>query len=507
MGEFGAMRNQLSIVAGSKFRRSQIHEFISNPRSSTFRQLSPKAAIAHAAQRASDIHDKSATYVTLTAAGLPCMEHFADVRAQNGCQRVTVQYDQGKPTLHMRLSLLDIPSPTTIVEETQSGPQSDTPRLDRKSVFRDSTDSVPSFSEPFELVTAPRRMLSQRSARARLYQTASPATSPSPYSDPGTSVEPREQQDIDCMRSMRSTTDSFQAVQDLTDQFPGPPLASKNQNTSIISSVTEKAPIEVSLIPQALGSPSELRLEEQGDIFPSYDSSWSNNYSSKQPTLYTVTGTTLKPAPLYSENPFNDDEEEDTISPSRIAIADKETPDATASRSRHINSLHDSEAGSGDSATAIDTGISWKLQPLRGESPHSVDEKVTPTTECKSRATSHLPQAETSSTLHSHERDMSMDHLTVPWSKSADIEEEAGRLVKAMAKDIPLSRVKSIGKAPRKFTPLPIQASPGRGSMHLKPIVVPPRGGNMPGILNEFEDGSLELTPTGEKDTLALGTP
>jgi len=532
-----AMRNEPVVAGGAKFRRSQIHQFISNPHLSTFRQLSPKATAFHAVQQASGT---SATYRTLTNAGLPGMAHFANVKAQNGRQRVTIRYDRGTPLLDVRFSTLDIPNPPTMVEGIKARPQSEwdahlfqpQPSFHQssKSVFRDSADSIPSFCGPFELVTAPRRMLSQRSARAQIYQAASPATSgESSYPDSTSTVEP---QDTGRVLSMKSIPDSLQAVRDLAGQFPGPPMALKDQHTFIEPSVWEEVPIEAP-VPQVFGSPSELLFKEQpprmisGDsasssIFSSPDlfSDNGNTRSSRQPTLYTVAGTSLQSAPRYSEkplDPFNDDDEEDAHSPSRPVMASKNTFGATVPMFRQVNGLQDPEKGTADiPATTLDTEKSRisRLQNLpssRQESLRKIDEMIAGTAEwigSRSRASRRLPQAETPSELllqQSHESDnMNIDNLAISWLKSPHMEEEGDRgLVKAVSKrDIPFYRVESVGKT---LTPLPIH---NRGSMHLKPIIIPPLGESMPEVVDEYGYGSLESTATGGgilRDSEVLG--
>ena len=425
--------------------RSQFHEIISNPRFSTFRHLSPKATFVHATQHASDIRGESATFRTLPTLGLPDMAHFANTRAENGRQRVAVRYHQGTPLLDLRFSSLDMPSPATIVEEIKSRPQHEwelpqpLPSYHQplNPVFRDSSDTTSSFFAPFELVSAPRRTLSQRSARAQLCQAAIPATSgESPTSDPTT-------RDVSRVQSMKSLPDSLQAVQDLAGQFPGPPMAFKDGNTLPVPSVFEALPI-----PKALGSPSELKFNgppsHEGFVL-SDDSEWSSNLSSpvalsdsksmrstRQPTLYNVTGTPLRSASLSPEKPFNpfndedEEDEEDSLSSSRTAIA--------KSMSGPVNRSQDAEAGTGDLATTLNTGMSSP-----GQSPPR------------------KPRSQR------------------PISK----------------KDIPLIKIGSFGEDPKKSTSLQ------RGNVQLKDIIIPPRRLNMPEVLDEY----AEPTSTGGRDS------
>ena len=406
--------------------RSQFHEIISNPRLSTFRQLSSKTTTFHATQQASDIHEESATYRTLPTPGLPDMSHFANTRTQNGRQRVTVRYHQDTPLLDLRFSTLDMPSPATIVEEIKSRPQSEwvlpQPSYHQPldTIFRNSSDSASSFFAPFELVSAPRRTLSQRSARAQLYQAALQDTSAN--SDSTSTVE---QLDLSRVQSMKSIPDSLQAVQDLASQFPGPPPMSATKDKNPMPSVAEALPI-----PQAFGFPSSevpLKGSSSREGFALSDNSelsssqsvpvaLSDNKtvrSTRQPTLYNVTTTPLRSSSLRHEkniDPFNGDGEGDSSF----------RKDSVKRMSRPVNRLQDAEAGTGDLATAPNTG---KPRKPRSQKP--------------------------------------------------------------ISKDIQLSKVRSIGEDPRRSTSLPRHTSPRRGSMQLKDIIVPPRRLNMPEILNE----------------------
>lgn len=463
--DFRAIKNEPWVAGRGKFRRSQMRQFISYPRLSTFRRLSPKATTFHVAQKNSDVHEQSGS------PGLPDMVHFANVKARKDRQRVTVKYNRGIPSLHVRFSVLDIPSLAFMAEEIKSRPQSEwdahlsrpQPIFHRpfKPVFRDSAESVPSFSGPFELVTAPQRTLSQRSARAQLYQAASPAASGeslNPY--PTTAVE---SQNVGRAQSTKSLQDSLQAVHDLASQFPGPPMAFKDQKAFINSSVWEEVPIEAMPMPQALGSPSDLLSDNSACRSTT---SYNNRTirSSRQPILYTVTGTPIKSAPLYFEksiNPFNDDGEEDVRRP---VAADKKTSGAT---------LHDPEARTGDTlnpATALDSGESRQFLHKSDKTVGQIAEWIG----SRSRATRRFPDAEIPAKLsqHSHGRGMSID-----------------RVVNAVSKrDMPLTKVKSVGSAPKKFTPLlPIQPSLKRGSMHPKPIIILAPSGNTPEIEDEYE--------------------
>ena len=420
--------------------RSQFHEIISNPCISTFRQLSPRATSFHAARQDSDKQEEPATYGTLPTSGLNDMTHFANVRAESSRQRVAVRYHKGTPLLHLRFSTLDMPSPATIVEEIKSRPQSEwalpQPSFHQSlnSVFRYSSDSAASFFAPFELVSAPRRTLSQRSARAKLYQAALPTASGEsldPNPDSTTSIDPW---DVSRVQSVKSLPDSLQAVRDLAGQFPGTPMTFKDEYP--MPSMAEAPPI-----PQAPGilSPSEYQFrgpspshegfalsdDIRRNSNPSPPVALSDNKSvrsTRQPTLYDVTPSRAaslnrRASEKKHLDPFNDDNGEDSY---RMDVFD--TMSRPASRSP------DAEAETGNLATNLNTGKSSRQS--RRRRPRSVR----------------------------------------PMSK----------------KDIQLSRVRSSGEDPRKSR---------RGNLQLKEIIIPPRKLDMPEI--EDEDEYTELTPTG----------
>ncbi|KAJ7080976.1 hypothetical protein B0H15DRAFT_475780 [Mycena belliarum] len=102
-----------------EFRRSRMAQLISNPRFSTFRQLSPTATKGFRPQ--SEIK--------------PQMEEFTRLKREvtqtsmitaggTRRERVTVHYGGGPPTLEMRFSGLEMPSPALIAEQVKARPVS-----------------------------------------------------------------------------------------------------------------------------------------------------------------------------------------------------------------------------------------------------------------------------------------------------------------------------------------------------------------------------------------------
>jgi hypothetical protein len=353
--DFQALRGEIVNGGRKQFRQSRLREFISNPRLSTFRQLSPTATGFHATARAPtnvvisfDEKEKSSkaslfhaqkqqrqSVLTLQS-GLPGMDRFANVKEKESKKRVTIHYNDGTPKLYMRFSALNVPSPAIIVEDVKTRPQStwydsssqksrftqssyyfDSEKREKSDVElqppmpkflqgtnadpngnRDSMNSIPSLSGPFEIVVAPQRRLSQKAAQARIYQAPTNITQappqaftisqaptiihnvapetmavmafPEPIYYPSRSESRPPTQDLDSSRiksltSVRSMPDSLQAVRELASQFPGPPLSGFQRS---IVEEEDTSPLSVLyppgiMAPQVLGSPSELTFRER----------------------------------------------------------------------------------------------------------------------------------------------------------------------------------------------------------------------------------------------------
>uniref|UniRef100_A0A8H7XS23 Uncharacterized protein n=1 Tax=Psilocybe cubensis TaxID=181762 RepID=A0A8H7XS23_PSICU len=223
--DFQAVQDEIMSARRRKptsFRKSRLRNFISNPRYSTFRQLSPTATAFHATPRAPQnlvyIDEKADSYrgphyITTSQrqsqstlqSGLPGMEEFASIKERMSKNRVTITYNRGTPKLTMRFSSLSIPSPALVAQDIKSRPlstwyaaSSEKSRYTHSSYYFDSDkkslsemdlirppvprfhtekelqdryrDSLNSFAGPYEIINAPQRKLSQRAAQARIYQ-------------------------------------------------------------------------------------------------------------------------------------------------------------------------------------------------------------------------------------------------------------------------------------------------------------------------------------------------
>ena len=288
--DFHAVQRELNLSkVNSRNAKAGLRNMISNPRFSSFRQLSPTATAFHAARStnagsSATSREKSETsagrhYSTwsqrqsrILQGGLPGMQAFDTVKQARSKQRVTVQYKDGTPRLHMRFSssdslafitnkvdnvdkrpqseLLDRYQGQTVVQlpyaseyaysENESELQAPAARWakDAGSImsYRDSMKSSPSLG-PYEIVDA--RKLGQRVAVAQMYQppsaTARDATSPvdavafpEPVYQPPSAKAARPGRTAS---KVVSVADTIKAVRELTAQFPGPPGISQLRPT------------------------------------------------------------------------------------------------------------------------------------------------------------------------------------------------------------------------------------------------------------------------------------
>ncbi|KAF7439878.1 hypothetical protein PC9H_000215 [Pleurotus ostreatus] len=145
---------KLELDAGKRANRqsSQIRNLISNPRLSTFHRLSPSASDFRPNNGAASLtyndpvpppqynrklqkKSSRSTFAaspimspkaTLTPMDTPTMADFAKLREIESGKRVTIRRaNSGVPTLHMRLSSYDLPSPNTVADSIKSRPLSD----------------------------------------------------------------------------------------------------------------------------------------------------------------------------------------------------------------------------------------------------------------------------------------------------------------------------------------------------------------------------------------------
>ncbi|KAI5893369.1 uncharacterized protein SCHCODRAFT_02500140 [Schizophyllum commune H4-8] len=169
-------------------RRSRLMQLIANPRTSTFRPLSPTAVAFHAAPRAPE----KPISQPMQSLGLPGMRAFAAMRSDSPVERkgerVTVFFGgQRAPTLHLRFSELDMPSPSVITEKFRT----ESPGATEAGQNRRASSSWSMVSRPMTNAPSKQDSLLQPQPAAHAHN-----------------------------KSMASMQDSFRAVQELTPQFP-----------------------------------------------------------------------------------------------------------------------------------------------------------------------------------------------------------------------------------------------------------------------------------------------
>ncbi|KAJ7121108.1 hypothetical protein C8R44DRAFT_981935 [Mycena epipterygia] len=244
MDDFAEVTKEMS-SGRPQFRRSRLVQMISNPRASTFRQLSPTAGGFRVPAAA--LNEKR------TGAGGPSMADFAQLKRDvtlssphsnangNGLvrprQRVTVHINSGAPTLHMRFSDLEMPSPAVIAESVKARPVSSSwVSIARSSRYAPST-AAPSFA--FDPPAMPMPFAFNAPVPdvpvypAFIYARGQPE--PKHESAAGRGIS---------QVSGRSSgyPDSLNAVRELAAQFPGPPAPIPERGGSSWDTDLERGP-------------------------------------------------------------------------------------------------------------------------------------------------------------------------------------------------------------------------------------------------------------------------
>lgn len=471
------------------------------------------------------------------------MTQFADAKyeSQRGRQRVTIQFEQGAPTLHLRFSSLNLPG-AALIAPNEKHPQSEwepeiaPSRHDSKS----SSLYAPSSIGPAEIVTIPQRSLSQRLVRAQLFRA--PITSDAR---------------IESYRSSRS--DTMEAVQAMAGKFPDLPQSARLQvhtprtakgSTSPLWDEKSRPPSTVSdfahrsLISEKKKGKQALHIMNDTEKVKVWKQgahrSLTNSPASVRSRKLSHHGTKVGPMPI---DPFSDDDDNDDtvslqphspipfVSPVNDAQAKKNRRLArhfsvpvspTSEELREILTLH----GPGMDVSAAEVnpfanlGMNFHSVTLHEQgSPSPRSPRITEWAGSSQGAQStptgkrmrelppfemverrHLPErrgdivSPAISTLHkSGGQNKSMEELAIPWLKNPEMEAEERRLAHLLAKKTHLSRIKSVGTAPQHATPLPVRTHHLKGSFHLQSIKIPPNDAGMV----EIVQGSLESAYSG----------
>lgn len=481
--DFQAVRDEILAGNGKRsFRGSRIRPLmISEPRFSTFRQLSPEATqVAFNAFREKQQQQQSQLRpLSLSSRPTPG-------------SRVTVHFDASSgraPTLQMRFSGFDMPSPAEIVESVESRPASEwvSSAPSRGSYYANSTMTRHTIALPDMPPPPPSAFFEAQQAAE-----ANRIVVPNVFA---------HSRDISNMSNNSGFQDSVNSmyftVTDLTSQFPRLPLAAR----------------------ATTNASQQARLQSMRNSFALQNTLAMVPESSPGTESYGRNGSVvLTPAPI---DPFNDDETQTGV-----------TIPAPLRNSEHIRQM--SIALSAGLSSAITTGIttdsSLFTRPQVSPQPTSTSSFATPTTAQtedpfkydnpgvvgRASVVPPLPPVqeygeggESPTSMYStHDRGKSMETLDISWLTRPgpserltydDDEIEEFTVERAMRKRISSSprrprsaaRIKSIGKAPRRYTPSPTTAtSYTRDSVYIEPIAIPPK--QLYGFPNvELEQGSL----------------
>ncbi|KIM41461.1 hypothetical protein M413DRAFT_445461 [Hebeloma cylindrosporum] len=484
--------------------------------------------------------------------GLPGMTEFASVKEEKSKQRVTIHYGDGAPRLHLRLSTFDPTNQGLLPETLKSRPQSERiesyskrahhvpatfesdfhekvaglappvtfqKRNSDTSIQRDSLNTSASMNGQYEIVDA--RKIPQVIARGQVYD-ATAFNAQQQIATPQTTL----------LSDVPNPHDSIQAVRELATQFPGPPDLSKAR-------FVYKGP-EISLWEQE--SARGLALSSPQDV-PD-DVTWRNSRVSSvvfAPPSPVRVGKTANPEVPHSGrsiDPFSEQEDgtkaaQDTANanvasvspPSTLRRSTKPSSATPGPRPRKTLIPDGFELVSpgaaffqseGDKGSTVDTDsdpfLDLGMAMDRGKSRQFTVRAETPSSSSQqSRTTEKLdriadwvdsvdanpeeqPTRRDNLTLQNlHDRGKSIDQLSIRWPKSQTKRKGASP---SPSQRTPISRVKTVGKAPWKSTPAPIQTGHVRKSLYLEPIIIPPRNGDMPEAI-QVEYGSLEQRTNG----------
>lgn len=401
---------------------------VSNPRFSTFQQLTPSATAFHAMPGAID---ESAA--PRAPGGLAGMNQFAVMRDESQSrQRVTVHFAAGAPTLHMRFSALDMPSPTTIVESIKPGGISGR----RTSSYYPNSVMTRDNYIP-ELPSRSRTPIYARHTRA--------------YSD----------------FSLRSASDSINALRELATQFPGLP-------------------------PRVTGFAKPPPWDDPYDGGAALDRT--NSSVSRVSDLSASSSLSRrKPVPRLSGtiDPFNDAvEEENNIAHTSLplSVGVDRTSEYVPHDSANLGYKIGLSPTTSISETPVTTASGYSQATVTPQS-----NLTTPANESHNQVLTSLHKSQDLGQRVMAKRDGSLDLATVQELESlptAKLDDTINKLKET----VPTSRIKSIGKAPKRFTPTPVKTGLTRGSIYIEPIMIPPKQFGMPVVI---QDGNVSSSLSG----------
>ncbi|KAF9011990.1 hypothetical protein BDQ17DRAFT_1345254 [Cyathus striatus] len=553
--DFRAIQSEMSRSA-SRRQNGNLRTLISNPRLSTFREMSPSATMFHSSLRQVPQGELA-----------PALNQFSRLRnevytsemANIPRQRVTISYDspRGAPTLHMRLSSVQLPDPVKLAdsikarsrkstqatwvngirgsrssvsgfipleqgrermsslqwnerekeyydpEKTSSQekarekswisqwtegekrssyfPPSQQPRNslfvpqkeERNSSSQLSSVYTPSVCDPPEIVSALRRTVSR--TRGVIVPASAVASSvldvfvTAPSMRYVSAISPTTE---DTSRSL----DTVDILRELTPQFPPTPL---NMNDIPLPSPASSEGFSPRLADQDKG---------KTPILGGLPSPPSSNSSTPRPTISRPQPLRPMPSPKRYSAP---------TSPSQPRISPKHRSGVSPGIIDFGMALSQTKIREwrrdGRSAAIFPTSA----EAAKGLPPHlEIDENV--------QTSSSLAQSNLATGRATF---ASTDVLAVPWLYHPDLDEDKSQpRVRADSSTSSLAypmRIKSVGNAPRRATPVPVRTRVAKRSTHLEPLIIPPLPHvGKTEVIQEFS-GSLE--GGGGRDSEVLG--
>lgn len=447
-GEFqqvigGSMQSTPRSLDTPRGRRiSHPRMLISNPRLSTFRSLSPTATEFHTTPRAtSGANDRGIAPRATT--GLSGLAQFTDLKTLKPAQRVTIHFAAGAPMLQMRFSALDMPSPATIADTVRSRP--------------DLSEMNDRLSEYY------RSTISQRMSKPDISHSRA---------------------------ASQFTTESVEAMRELTSQFPVLPekavVADRQEPESPPTDLQGRAPIRTRLsqlisVPEADESLPRRSIEQKSATRYHVPARMNSRHYSEYQTPVTTTdtpgmttgisyGATTEQTTPATDTAFKVDDEgyHETVEPEeRLRDVPSEWLEST--NSGIVERYRKPSAVSFISSPAYNISIG---------SPQHVRERTV-----------------------SWVQSPYDDSVVTPRSQDGEILPKDPLVRAIQGKHASLTRIKSMGKAPRKYTPSPM-AHPMRGSIHIEPIMIPPRAPGMVGVeaVQGSDAGSMRSLDYGRRD-------
>ncbi|KAG6917368.1 hypothetical protein DXG01_002833 [Tephrocybe rancida] len=486
--DFTHLEEELSGVRRKDFRRSRLLQFVSNPRYSTFRQLTPTATAFHSTPSAPQGLSRPSP-LSRSSSGLAGMEQFAQMREVSSPgkrtllggparERVTIHFENGTPSLQMRFSTLEIPdlplpvfdrNPATVSRWTEdshfTSPQS-------------STIRAPSSHEPPSLNYTP-DLKTRQDPYARGLTSSESATFTSNlrlHNPSNVYIPPTMAARMHSAHSTKSTMDSYTSlstVRDLAAQFPALPTRALE--------LTDK---------------SSLSLRKSTNF---WDDSASAVHAPAEPNPPT---TTIEPhTPTAAKRLISKTSkasESSATTPTTVLSDYMSTPVTHSATTTLTNDSYldfESALGSGKSRAFIRDSdgiahpadwIDFGAIPGAGRLPPVVEEEG----ERQER------------TLSRHSRKSgSMGTLRISWLNNPDAEEEA-QLTRAVSLKKHAARIKSVGKAPMRSTPRPINPLRARGSLHIEHIQIPVKEDSNVEIIQGSLDSSYGRSMLRDSDVL-----